>query len=182
MNAPLSYPKSSLSRSVSGRAPRFTDTNGWPHRSLRLWMARAASSLPVPLSPLISTVASLRATCRIWRSRSWVARQLPMISGSSPVSASRSRNARFSNVSRRCSSALRTCMRITFRSTGFVTKSNAPCRIASTAISTDPNAVITMTLVSGRVSRICLSNPSPSSSPGKRTSVITTSCPPSRNF
>ena len=44
------------------------------------WMARAISSLPVPVSPLISTVASVAATRPIWSSTASSAGLRPMIS------------------------------------------------------------------------------------------------------
>ena len=62
VNEPLVWPKSSLSRSVSGMAPQLIATNGWFARGLARWMARASSSLPVPLSPWMRTLASLAAT------------------------------------------------------------------------------------------------------------------------
>ena len=62
VNAPFSWPKSSLSRSASGSAAQLSATNGLPVRGLDSWSARATSSLPVPLSPRTSTVARLRAT------------------------------------------------------------------------------------------------------------------------
>ena len=50
---------------ASRRSPRgFTATNGWSRRGPWWWMARAISSLPVPLSPVISTVVVVRATWR----------------------------------------------------------------------------------------------------------------------
>ena len=52
-------------RSASGLpavAPQFTGTNGPRARRERWWMARATSSLPVPLSPAMSTGASTRVT------------------------------------------------------------------------------------------------------------------------
>ena len=63
VNAPFSWPNSSDSISVSGMAATLTATNGCALRSLRWWMARATSSLPVPLSPVISTVAGVVAIC-----------------------------------------------------------------------------------------------------------------------
>ena len=65
MKAPFSWPKSSDSSKVSGIAARFTATNGCSRRGLWLWMARATSSLPVPLSALTSTVAGVWATWAI---------------------------------------------------------------------------------------------------------------------
>ena len=65
VNAPFSWPNSSLSRSSAGSAAQFTLTNGRSLRDDRWWMARATSSLPTPLSPRISTVTSLSDTCSI---------------------------------------------------------------------------------------------------------------------
>src|SRR5437764_10724082 len=42
-------------------APQLTGTNGLPRRGLAVWMKRANTSLPVPVSPVSSTVASLAA-------------------------------------------------------------------------------------------------------------------------
>jgi hypothetical protein len=61
VNAPRACPNSSLSRSVSLIAAQFTVTNGFCSRLLLACTARAISSLPVPLSPVISTVASVGA-------------------------------------------------------------------------------------------------------------------------
>ena len=62
MNAPFTCPNSSLSSSVSEMAAQFTGTKGRVARLEFTWMARAISSLPVPLSPVISTVTSVGAT------------------------------------------------------------------------------------------------------------------------
>ena len=66
VNAPFSWPNSSLSRSVSGSAATLTAMNGLCRRGDRAWRPRATSSLPVPLSPWISTVESTDA---IWTTR-----------------------------------------------------------------------------------------------------------------
>ena len=58
----LSYPKSSLSIKVSGRAAQFTATKGPAALGLRSWISRANNSLPVPLSPCINTVTSVAAS------------------------------------------------------------------------------------------------------------------------
>ena len=58
------WPNSSDSSSASGMAPQFTATKGFSARALALWMARASSSLPAPLSPRSSTDASDLATIR----------------------------------------------------------------------------------------------------------------------
>ena len=63
VKAPFSTPNSSASRSVSGKAPQLTATNGPAARPESSWSARAASSLPVPDSPSRSTVAVEGAAC-----------------------------------------------------------------------------------------------------------------------
>ena len=60
-------------------------------------MARATSSLPVPLSPWIRIVTSVSATWRIRAKTSRMAALWPIISGISPAAASRSRSRRFSS-------------------------------------------------------------------------------------
>jgi hypothetical protein len=60
---PFSWPNSSDSRSVSGMAATLMATSGWPLRGLGRWMARATSALPVPLSPVMSTVVGVVAIC-----------------------------------------------------------------------------------------------------------------------
>ena len=48
--------------SVGGNAPQLMATNGPARRALDSWIERATSSLPLPLSPHTSTVASVGAT------------------------------------------------------------------------------------------------------------------------
>src|SRR5206468_2081073 len=62
VNAPFSYPKSSASMRLLGIAPQLTAMNVAPARSLRSWIVRATSSLPLPDSPVMSTVAEVGAT------------------------------------------------------------------------------------------------------------------------
>ena len=64
VKAPRSWPNSSDSTRVSGSAQQLTATKGPPARGLASWMKRAINSLPVPVSPWISTVASVPATRR----------------------------------------------------------------------------------------------------------------------
>ena len=67
VKAPFSWPNSSFSRMSFGSAAQFSAKNGPFARSLLLWMARAASSLPVPDPPRISTLTVLGATASmIW--------------------------------------------------------------------------------------------------------------------
>ena len=58
VKAPFSCPNSSLSISSLGMAAQLTATKGLSRRGERAWMALAASSLPVPVSPSIRTVIS----------------------------------------------------------------------------------------------------------------------------
>ena len=62
VNAPFSWPNSSLSSSVSVSAAQLTVMNGPFARCASRWIARATSSLPVPLSPAMNTVVSVAAT------------------------------------------------------------------------------------------------------------------------
>ena len=62
VNEPLTCPNSSLSSSVSVRAPQLIETSGRARRELCAWIARATSSFPVPLSPVMSTVLLRSAT------------------------------------------------------------------------------------------------------------------------
>ena len=62
VKAPRAWPKSSDSRTPSAMAPQSTATKGPDARGDAVWMARATSSLPVPLSPWMRTVASVEAT------------------------------------------------------------------------------------------------------------------------
>ncbi len=61
MKLPRSCPNSSLSMRVGGSPPQSTTSNGWCARGLAAWTARAASSFPVPLSPVTSTGAVVGA-------------------------------------------------------------------------------------------------------------------------
>ena len=68
VKAPRSWPNISDSSRSGGIAPQLTAMKGWFVRLLWAWMKRAISSLPVPLSPMISTVESVAATrCEMFR-------------------------------------------------------------------------------------------------------------------
>jgi hypothetical protein len=64
---PRTWPNSSLSMSDRGIAAQLTATKRFAARGERSWIARATSSLPVPVSPRTSTVASVGATRSITR-------------------------------------------------------------------------------------------------------------------
>ena len=63
VKAPFTWPKSSLSSSPSGMARAVDGDEGAGRRAAeRRWISRATSSLPVPVSPWMSTVTSVGAT------------------------------------------------------------------------------------------------------------------------
>ena len=55
------------------------ETNGSALRGEQAWIARATSSLPVPLSPVTMTVLLVVATVRIRRFRSCITGLSPMM-------------------------------------------------------------------------------------------------------
>ena len=62
VNEPFTWPKNSLEAISLGMAPQSTAINGLFRRSLFRWIDLATTSLPVPLSPIISTDISVGAT------------------------------------------------------------------------------------------------------------------------
>ena len=79
-------------------AVQFTVTILFWLRRLCWWMARATSSLPVPLGPVISTVPMVGAT---WRMRSKMSRmtgEAPTREANPSFSARACRRARFSRT------------------------------------------------------------------------------------
>jgi len=62
---PFSWPNSSLSISVGATAPQSMGMNGFNRRGLSSTIALATHSFPVPLSPVMSTLASVGATLEI---------------------------------------------------------------------------------------------------------------------
>ena len=150
----------------------MTATKTFSARGDRTWIRRATASLPVPLSPVIRTVASVRATrSAISRTRSMAGETLTT-SRSTPVA--RIRRSRTSAVRRCRSRAFSTARRSCSRWNGFPMKSYAPSFIASTAVSTFPNAVMTSTGTSRDAFRIRRSTSIPEI-PGILRSVITRS-------
>ena len=65
VNAPLTWPKSSDSMRLAGMAAQFTSTKGLSALGESRWSARAASSLPVPFSPVTMTRARVPPTVSI---------------------------------------------------------------------------------------------------------------------
>ena len=83
VNAPRSWPNSSLSRIDSGSEPQLSLTSGPAARGLCLWICSATTSLPTPVSPSSSTVVSLCATRRTRSNTCAIAGSLTTTPGSS---------------------------------------------------------------------------------------------------
>jgi hypothetical protein len=116
-------------------------------------MARASSSLPVPLSPVISTRASVPATMCAWPSRS----SISALRETMPV-----RQSSATSLKPEILSAFCTCASSSVFSTGLVRKPNAPICVACTASGMVPWAVSRMTLRPGQRACSSLSRPMPS--------------------
>src|SRR5882724_8829753 len=143
-------------------------------------MARATPSLPVPLSPWMSTVAELSATCCtnviICFQGGLTPIRLPC-----PRRSSRRRwRARFCWIKERRSRACRTTRRSWARWSGLVRKSMAPSFMAWTASSTVPNAVRMITSTSGETALASFRSSRPVS-PGILRSESSRSTPPWRS-
>ena len=161
VKAPFTWPKSSLSKSVSVMAPASTATIGLPLRKLWAWISRASTSLPVPFSPVMSTVASVGAILSRVLRIAFIAGEVPqniwspepspvipvqtsfVIPGIDRVSGL----IAFSALSR---APVRTSISLSF-SHGFTMKSNAPRFIPSTARAISAYAVNSTTSTSGAI-------------------------------
>ena len=106
VKAPFSWPNNSEVIRSRGIAAQFTLTNAREARFDRRWMARATSSLPVPVSPVIRTVESVGATLEMRERTDFKAEEVPTISSNIEALSISSRRAMFSR--RRVSSA---CLR-----------------------------------------------------------------------
>ena len=164
VNAPFTWPNSSLSKTPSASPPVLTVTSGRVERSETECSVCATSPLPVPFSPVISTLASDGPTREITSSTGRIAADCAISCGKRSA-----RSARFSASSRCPRRSARPSSICVFRiaesralSQGFWMKSRAPRRIASTASSTLPHAVITITgsVVSSVWMRFSRSRPS----------------------
>ena len=62
VNAPFTWPKSSLSATDSASAAQFKYSSGLLARADCWWICLAINSLPVPVSPKINTLSSVSAT------------------------------------------------------------------------------------------------------------------------
>ncbi len=79
VKAPRSWPKSSDSSSASGSAPQLMETNFFSLRMEPKWIALAMTSLPVPLSPVTSTVEDTLPMRSIVRKISCIRLPRPMM-------------------------------------------------------------------------------------------------------
>ena len=105
-------------------------TNGPFDRGLSACTARANSSLPVPLSPSSSTVASVAAARCSADDNCFMGAASPMIVGAPRRAASSSFSRVYSLIRRRCASARSTSNNRWSGSTGLARKSMAPAFIA----------------------------------------------------
>ncbi len=162
VKAPFLWPNSSDSNRVSVIAPMSTETKLLSCRSDRWWIARAINSLPVPFSPRIKTLASVRATLSINANTFLIATLSPIMSPKGLLICSSSISLAFLSLStslydfRSLIAVLMVATSFSFCQ-GFKMKSVAPCLSARTAISTSPNAVMRITTACGSRSRICSS-------------------------
>ena len=149
VKAPRTWPNSSDSSRVSGTALQLRATKRWPRRGLLWWIALAASSLPVPVSPVTRTVLGLAATVSSRSNSSRIRGLRP----TSPSNRYRSwicdRSQAFSDRRRRCSRAERITCSNWSNWKGLVMKSAAPRLSAATASATVPNPVTTTHTMSG---------------------------------
>ena len=167
VKAPRSWPNSSDSSKSFGIAAVFSAIKGPLARGLCLCSARATSSLPVPDSPVISTVTLDCDSRPIARNTSCMAGACPRISGASLRRSSISSSRRLSSSARRISSTARST------SNGLARYSNAPPWNAATALSRSEYAVMMMTGSPGCLALMACSRSSPEP-PGIRTSEIRT--------
>ena len=112
-------------------------------------MARATSSLPVPLSPMIRTVLSVLATRPIILKTSIMRSELPISRLVEVLALSTGSMARVSWTRSRFSTAFRTTWRNRSTWNGLGMKSKAPERMASMVTSLLVKAVTTTTSTSG---------------------------------
>ena len=150
VKAPFTWPNISLSNSVEEIPPRFTLIYGAFFRWLLRKIASVISSLPVPLSPVINTEASVGAM-RPMSSRTFSSLgSSPTILPKSYCASSSPRLGAFTASFRAASprAVFTTCSSCSLVQ-GLVMKSTAPALIPLTARSMEPQAVIMTTGRSG---------------------------------
>ena len=118
VNAPRSWPNSSDSRISAGIAAQLIGRNLPEIRGEFSCRALATSSLPVPDSPTINTLERAGATRSIWRNRSSIALERPIILPNFSLSLFSRWST--SSVSRHLSRIVETRLRSSSRLTGLV--------------------------------------------------------------
>ena len=119
VKAPRTWPKRFDSSRSVGIEPELTVTKGAPARGECVWMARATSSLPVPLSPS-TRIVEREGPARRTRSKTLrIASDLPTIRPRPYCLESSCFRRRFSSVRRRASAPLRTVSRTSWFWKGF---------------------------------------------------------------
>ncbi len=166
VKAPASWPNISLSMSSLGTAAQFIFSSGPLARLLARWMARATSSLPVPRSPVMKTVAVAFAARPICSRRSTMERLSPMSSPTWPACLRRALASASARTRRMMLSSTRSRRSV---ERGFSRKSLAPRRVARTAASMVAWPLIMTTGRSLPAVRMRWSRPTPSPS-GSETS------------
>ena len=167
VKAPRSWPNNSDSSKSFGMAAVLIAMKGLVARGLCRCNARATSSLPVPDSPLISTVACDWVSLPMARNTSCMDAPWPRISGESCATSATSFCLRLSSNARRIRSTAWST------SNGFGRYSKAPPWKAATALSRSEYAVMMITGSAGNFSFIFCSSSSPEP-PGMRMSLTTT--------
>src|SRR5471032_1356690 len=167
VKAPRSWPNNSDSSKSLGMAAVLSAMNGCAARGLCLCSARATSSLPVPDSPVISTVTFDCDSRPMARNTSCMAGAWPRISGVSDGPDSTLVSRKLSSRARRISSTALSM------SKGLARYSKAPPWKAATAESRSENAVMIITGKPGKRDLTSCSKSSPES-PGMRMSDTST--------
>ena len=116
VKAPFSCPNSSDSSRWSGSAAQLMAMNGRSERRLFMWMARAISSLPVPDSPEMNTLASVGATRETTENTFWMDSLVPTMFSKLYCFFSWSRSTALSRTSLTCCAArpmrMRSCVAV----------------------------------------------------------------------
>ena len=120
VNAPRTWPNSSDSSSVSGRAPQLRATKGRSRRSELKWIARATSSLPVPDSPVMRIVLLVGAIVSTRSNTACMGLLRPMMLENSDAERRARLSRTFSCLSSRRSKAFRTFAFSSSTSNGLV--------------------------------------------------------------
>jgi hypothetical protein len=124
VKAPRAWPNSSLSINDSGTAAQLSATKGRSARLLSRCSARAATSLPVPLSPVINTVVSVGAMRAMSSFTCVMAGLSPMISSTEARCACTAERRRLTSSRKlRCCTARPSTSATASTSTGLVMKS-----------------------------------------------------------